>query len=333
MHDVARAAGVGIGTVSRVLNDSPHVSVETRARVRAAMEETGYQPTRRNRRNQGQHHRLVGVLVPFFGEASPFMRLRGIVHRLARHHGEAVILNVESPAEARARLVELPNNTMLDGLIVISMPLQHDEGRQLARAPFPTVLVDTIDPALPSVHIDDRAGGAMATRHLLSLGHRRIAFVGEQPGNQFGFVASAHREEGFRRMMAEAGQPVPPELVRYGAFLHTAARRIARDLLSLDQPPTAIVAGSDTQAFGCLDAARQLGVRVPEDLSIIGYDDIDLAALMGLTTVRQPLVYSGERAAELVVESMSMRPAEPSSEQLELELVVRGTTAPPRSGS
>ena len=329
MLDVARTAGVGIGTVSRVLNDSPHVSDETRAKVRAAVEATGYRPSRRNRRSQEKQTRLVGVLVPFFGEASPFMRLRGIVHRLARHHGEAVIMNVESPAQARAKIMELPSNPVLDGLIIISMPLLDEEGRLLARAPFPTALVDTIHPALPSVHIDDLAGGALATRHLLSLGHRRIAFVGEQPGNQFGFVASAQREEGYRRTMAEAGQPVGPELVRYGAFLHTAARRIARDLLSLDDPPTAIVAGSDTQAVGCLDAARQLGVRVPEDLSIIGYDDIDLAAMMGLTTVRQPLVYSGERAAELVMESMALRPAEPSSEQLEVELVVRATTAPP----
>ncbi len=102
---------------------------------------------------------------------------------------------------------------------------------------------------------------------------------------------------------------------------------MARDLLQLPDPPTAVVAASDTQAVGCLDAARQLGMRVPEDLSIIGYDDIELASMMGLSTVRQPLVYSGERGADLIIEALAMRPAQPAIEVLELELVVRSTTS------
>jgi LacI family transcriptional regulator len=327
MLDVARTAGVGIGTVSRVLNDSPQVSETTRDKVRAAIEATGYSRTRRSRLDQPKQGRLIGVLVPFFDEASPFQRLRGIVSQLAPHDCEAVIINVKSPAQARAKLMELPHNTVLDGLLVISLPLQPEEGSRLAAARFPTVLVDTVHPELPSVHIDDRAGGTLATRHLLSLGHTRIAFVGEQPRNEFGFVASAHRESGYRQAMIEAGYPVAPELVRYGAYLHSAARKVTRDLLQLPDPPTAIVAGSDTQAIGCLDAARQLGFRVPQDLSVIGYDDIDLAAMMGLSTVRQPLVYSGERGAGLIIESLAMRPTQPSVELLELELVVRATTA------
>ena len=327
MAEVAKHAGVGIGTVSRVLSGSVQVSESTRRKVRAAADELGYERTRKWASEQGKRGRLVGVLVPFFDEQSAFQRLRGIVARLAPHGCSVVLQNVESPAQARAKLLELPRSLVLDGLIIVTLPLVDDEGERLVNARFPTVLVDASYPGLPSVCIDDRAGGTMATKHLISLGHRRIAFVSEPPHNAFGFVAGARREEGFRAAMAEAGLSVPISYIRYGAFLHSAAREMATELLSLADPPTAIVAASDVQAVGCLEAASRLGIRVPEELSVVGYDDIDLAALMGLSTVRQPLVYSGERGADLVLEALSMRNRQPQTEKLELELVVRTTTA------
>ena len=327
MAEVAKRAGVGIGTVSRAFNGGDKVSEAAMLRIQSAAEELGYAKTRKSTVELRKRSRLIGVLIPFFDEASPFQRLRGMVSRLAPHGCDVVILNVASPEQARAKLVELPRNTVLDGLIIVSLPLQVEEGDRLARARFPTVLVDTSHPSLPSVRNDDRAGGELATKHLLDLGHTRIAFVGEQPQSAFGFVASTNREGGYRQAMTAAGLSIRPDWIRYGAYLHTAARQMARDLLQLAEPPTAIVAASDTQAVGCLDAARQLGVRVPEDLSIIGYDDIELASTMGLSTVRQPLVYSGERGADLIIEAMAMRPAQPSVEVLELELVVRNTTS------
>jgi LacI family transcriptional regulator len=327
MADVAQHAGVGIGTVSRALSGGAKVSDSAMARVQRSADVLGYAKSRKSGSEQRKRSRLIGVLVPFFDEASPFQRIRGVVSRLAPHGCDVVILNVASPQQAREKLVELPRNSTLDGLIVVSLPLQPEEGDRLAGARFPTVLVDTSHPKLPSVRIDDRAGGALATRHLIELGHRRIAFVGEQPHSAFGFVASAHREDGYRRAMRDAGLTIRPEFVRYGAYLHAAARQMAGDLLQLPDPPTAIVAASDTQAVGCLDAARQLAMRVPEELSIIGYDDIELAGQMGLSTVRQPLMYSGERGADLIIEALAMRPAQPSIEVLELELVVRNTTS------
>ena len=233
--------------------------------------------------------------------------------------------NIESPGQARAKLWNF--HGLFDGLIIISLPLVGDEGERLVNARFPTVLIDTSYPGLPSVCIDDRAGGSLATKHLIALGHKRIAFVSEPPHNAFGFLAGARREEGFRSTMAEAGLHVPASLVRYGAYLHSAARQMATELLSLPDRPTAIVAASDVQAVGCLEAATHLGINVPDELSVVGYDDIDLAGLMGLSTVRQPLIYSGERGADLVLEALSMRNRQPNTEMLELELVVRATTA------
>jgi DNA-binding LacI/PurR family transcriptional regulator len=327
MAEVAKHAGVGIGTVSRVLSGSAQVSEATRRKVRTSAEELGYERSRKLGSDQAKRGRLIAVVVPFFDQQSSFQRLRGIVSRLAPYGCSVVLHNVESPAQARAKLLELPRSLILDGLIVVTLPLADDEGERLINARFPAVLVDATYPGLPSVCIDDRYGGAMATKHLIALGHRRIAFVSEPPHNAFGFIAGARREEGFRAAMAEAGLNVPAAFVRYGAYLHSAAREMATELLSLADPPTAIVAASDVQGVGCLEAASRLGIRVPDELSIVGYDDIDLAALMGLSTVRQPLVYSGERGADLVVEALSMRNRQPQTEKLELELVVRTTTA------
>ncbi len=327
MAEVAKHAGVGIGTVSRVLSGSSKVSDTMRIKVQASADHLGYRRSRKSTADQGKGSRLIAVLVPFFDEKSAFQRIRGIVSRLAPHGCEVVLHNIESPAQARSKLVELPRSLIFDGLIVISLPLVDDEGDRLVNARFPTVLIDTSYPGLPSVCIDDRAGSALATRHLIALGHKRIAFVSEPPHNAFGFIAGARREEGFRATMADAGLLVPASLVRYGAYLHSAARQMATELLTLPDRPTAIVAASDVQAVGCLEAATQLGIRVPDELSVVGYDDIDLAGLMGLSTVRQPLVYSGERGADLVLESLSMRNRQPNTEMLELELVVRSTTA------
>ncbi|MEY2446434.1 MAG: hypothetical protein QOE00_3014 [Ilumatobacteraceae bacterium] len=327
MADVGKHAGVGIGTVSRVFNGSVHVSDATRRRVRDSAELLGYQRTRKSAADQGKGGALIAVLVPFFDEQSAFQRLRGIVSRLAPHGSSVVLQNVESPAQARAKLLELPRSAILDGLIVVTLPLVDDEGDRLIAARFPTVLIDAVHPGLSSVGIDDRSGGMLATKHLISLGHRRIAFVSEPPHNAFGFVAGTRREEGFRSAMADAGLKVPAALVRYGAYLHSAARQMATELLTLPERPTAIVAASDVQAVGCVEAASRLGLSVPDDLSVVGYDDIDLAALMGLSTVRQPLVYSGERGADLILEALSMPSRQPHTETLELELVIRSTTA------
>lgn len=329
MMDVAREAGVGIGTVSRVFAGSPQVTESTRVRVRAAAETLGYTPSRKSPGERPPDGGLIGVLVPFFDEASSFQRLRGIVNYLAPHGYDTVLHAVRTPAHARGKLMELPSSSTLDGLIVMSLPLADHEAERLASADFPTVLVDTTDTRLASIVVDDRAGGSLATNHLLHLGHTEIAFLGEPPRNPFGFVASANREAGYRQAMARAGVDVKSSRVRYGAFLHSAARTMAVDLLSAQDAPTAIVAASDVQAFGVLDAAEQLGMRVPDDVSVIGYDDIDLAAQMGLSTVRQPLVRSGERGAELVVQAVAMGHAHPIVEQLEVELVVRRTSARP----
>jgi LacI family transcriptional regulator len=330
--DVAALAGVGIGTVSRVLNDSSQVRSATRIRVREAIEQLGYTPLRVGR-GRGERNGFVGVLIPFFDEPSSYQRIRGIVHALQPHGLELVLYNVDAPDRARNRLAELPRHD-LDGLIVVSLPLLDGEGGRLADARFPTVLVDTFHPALPAVVIDDVHGGRLATEHLLALGHERIGFVGEPGRNPFGFVSSARREEGFRAAMNEAGLRPDSAYMRYGPHARSSAKQLASELLKLPEPPTAIVAASDVQALGVLEAAVSLGISVPGDLSITGYDDIDLAPYSGLTTVRQPLERTGERGGEILANAINSgdRP-HPFVEELSLEMVVRATTSAPNGAS
>jgi DNA-binding LacI/PurR family transcriptional regulator len=300
-----------------------------RERVLRSMGEVGYSPSKKKRVGQGRRGGLIGVLVTYFDEPSAYQRIRGIVARLQPHGYEVVLFNVAAPAQVAERLMEIPTYS-LDGLIVISLPLSEAEGARIASSSFPAVLIDTTAASLPSVGIDDRLGGQMATQHLVDLGHTRIAFVGEPPNNAFGFVASVRREEGYRRVLEQAGIEPVPELVRYGAHLRSAAKQMTLDLLSIGDPPTAIVATSDVQAVGVLEAAASLGVRVPDDLSVIGYDDIELASLMNLTTVRQPLEGSGRRGADLLLEAIASESRPQLNEELQIELVVRSTTGPRR---
>lgn len=334
LSDVATRAGVGIGTASRVVNGSPQVSPDTRLRVQAAMRAVGYEPTPRRRNEQVRRNGTIGVLVPFFDEPSSVLRVRGIVDQLQPHRMRIVLHQVTSPSQAREAVMELPADSTLDALLVISLPLTDADAAALATAPFPVVLLDTRAPAgaawaAPTVRIDDRAGGALATRHLLDLGHRRIGFIGEPADNPFGFTSSAQREAGYRSELAAAGLAPHAALVRHAPHLRAAARQLATDMLTLAEPPTAIVAASDVQAVGVLEAAAALGVAVPRQLSVIGFDDIELASLMGLTTVRQPLELSGRRAADLVVQAIGATPLSPFTDEMSLELVVRSTTRPP----
>jgi DNA-binding LacI/PurR family transcriptional regulator len=206
------------------------------------------------------------------------------------------------------------------------------EVRALARDQLPTVLVDVAHGLLPNVAIDDVAGGALAARHLLEAGHRCVAFVGDVEDSPFAFASSQRRLEGFGRTLAEAGVALPESRVRRGPFGRETAVLLTRQLLALRHPPTAIFAASDVQAFGVLDAAARAGLAVPGDLSVVGFDDIELAAAIGLTTVRQPLRESGRVGAQLLLRALAGDEGSAPGSTLELpalEVVARRTVSPP----
>jgi LacI family transcriptional regulator len=320
---VARHAGVGVATVSRVLNGSPAVREQTRQRVLAAIAELGYAPNPAARALSTGRTLSVGVVAPFFTRPSVIERLRGASHVLAGAGYRMVLFDVERPGQDSESFRTLPGG--LDGLLSISLCPPDADLDRFAVSGMPVVLVDHPHERLPAVYTDDVAGGRLATEHLLELGHERIAFLGDFEHNYHGFTSSAMRRVGYQEALSAAGLEVEPELVRRASHGREPAADLTRELLDLDDPPTAIFAASDTQAIGVLAAADELGVGVPDDLAVVGYDDIEIARYAGLTTIAQPLQESGAIGAHLLLAALDGEGG--SGRQLPIRLVVRATTS------
>jgi LacI family transcriptional regulator len=325
--DVAARAGVGVATVSRVLNGHASVRPSTRERVAEAIEALNYRPSSLARSLSLQRTMVVAALLPWFTNPSAVQRVRGIVDGLSGSHYDLMVFDIESEDRQRRAFELFDRGDRADGLLVVSTLPPEPEIERIRAAGIQCVLIDAVHSSFPSIAVDDVAGGEIATRHLLNLGHRRIALIGDPPP-EFRFDWSRDRTRGYERALASAGIEVRSDYVREGTRLPHVAGAVAGELLSMAERPTAIFAASDTQALGVLEAARAHGVRVPEELSVVGFDDIEVAGYVGLTTVRQPLVESGRRGARLLLDALEGRTVEPLRELLPLELVVRSTTGP-----
>lgn len=330
ISDVARKAGVGVGTVSRVLNKSTSVSDTTRQKVLRVMDELDYVPNPFARRLSLGRTLTLAVVVPFFTRPSFVARLRGIEAAIAETEYDLIVYNVESVDKRDDTFKRVSRPERIDGLIVISLSPSDDDVDRFLTSGVPTVLMDARHPDLNHVVVDDVEGGYMATQHLLELGHGRIAFVGDAYPNPFNFTSSHHRHVGYRMALDEAGIDRRPEYSVTGEHGRDVAWELAHQLLSLEEPPTAVVASSDIQAMGVLEAARERALSVPDDLSVVGYDDIEIAEYLNLTTIHQPLFESGWRATHLLFQVIKDGEAEPICDEQPIRLVVRGTTAPPK---
>jgi DNA-binding LacI/PurR family transcriptional regulator len=243
---------------------------------------------------------------------------------------DVVLYAVETPEQRDERFTLATATDRYAGVIVVSLAVDEQTLSDLRDPTVPVVFIDRRAPGLPHVFVDDTEGGRLATQHLVDLGHRRIAYIGDDFDPQFGFTSSADRGVGYRRAMQQNGLAVRPDYFRLAEHGRGAATAMTAALLGLPEPPTAIFAASDHQALGVLEAARAAGVDVPGELSVIGFDDIEMSAYLGLTTVRQPLYESGRRGAELLLGAVSGGEENGTAVvQLPLEVEVRGTTAPP----
>lgn len=332
IRDVAKRAGVGLGTVSRVINDSPQVSEATRERVQAAIAALSFVPNPTARRLSLGKTLTIAVIVPWFTRPAEVERLRGIESTLAESEYDLVLYNVETPAKRDAYFQEVPRRETTDGVIIISLSPRDDDVERLAHSTVPIVLVDANHPSLAALNrviTDDVAGGRLAVQHLIELGHRRIGYISDVLDTPFNFTSSRDRWQGYQQALQAAGIPVRSDFHRQGEHGRYETRRLANEMLQLPDRPTAIFAASDTQALGVLEAAQDLNLRVPEDLSVIGYDDIEISEYIGLTTMRQMLYESGKRGVELLLEVLADLDNEPKCEVLPIELIMRKTTAPP----
>jgi DNA-binding LacI/PurR family transcriptional regulator len=330
IYDVARLAGVGVGTVSRVINGNGPVSQEKLGKVQRAIRELGFRPSKVARQlSSGIQHRNVGAIMPFITHPSFVERLRGIQLALNDQANDfnLVLYTVSEPDRFHEQLLSIVENTAADALLIATLTVSDEQRDLMTQAGIPFVtLSDASTGEMNCISPDNERGGYMATRHLLELGHRRVAYVGDAFPDAYGFPTGELRYKGYVAALAEYGVPHRDDFVRFGPHGEEPAYDLTRDLLAAPEKPTAIFAMSDIQAVGCIQAIREAGLRVPEDISVIGFDDVQLSRYARLTTVRQHLQQGGYLGMQLLLD-MLLTPHNVAPRQLPpLELVVRGTT-------
>jgi DNA-binding LacI/PurR family transcriptional regulator len=320
--DVARAAGVGVGTVSRVLSGHPRVAPATRARVNGAITRLGYRPSQAARALARGRTDTIQVVVPYLTRYFYFEVLRGVAAALADRDYALNLRVLDGPADRDRVFAEAGRRGHVDGLLVVRAAPPDDLVTRLTRARVAAVLVDTAHPTLTSVGVDHQAAAAAMAAHLLSLGHGRIALV-DRVNDPFDQAVLSARRRGYRDALARAGIRHRPEYEPASEWSAEGGAGTLDALLALPEPPTAILAGGDTIAIGVVDRARQRGLTVPGDLAVCGYGDIELARHLGLTTVHVPMSAMGRRGVELLLAAMENPDAPPVRVTLPTELVVR----------
>ncbi|MGK5742431.1 LacI family DNA-binding transcriptional regulator [Micromonospora sp. URMC 103] len=353
IDDVARLAGVSTATVSRALRGLPTVSPATRHRVLAAAEQLEYAVSPSASRLAGGRTGTVAVVVPritrwFFGTV-----VEAVEEFLHECGYDLLLYNLGGREQIRQRVLRTANlHKRVDGIMLVATPLRAADLTALTALEVPGVTISsgTPVPGWPCVRIDDVAAARLATRHLLDLGHRRIAHISGDPDDELAFTTHVDRRRGYQAALRVAGLRPDPSLDVESQFTMDGGTRATAELLARGEPPTAIVAACDEMAMGAMAALRDAGLRVPQDVSVIGIDDHDLAGVLGLSTVAQPAAEQGRLAARILLDPLgghapdrvggrpAGRTARPGRRDtpdppviLPTRLVVRESTAPPRA--
>ncbi|RIV36593.1 LacI family DNA-binding transcriptional regulator [Micromonospora radicis] len=340
IDDVARLAGVSTATVSRALRGLPTVSAATRRRVLAAAEQLQYAVSPNASRLAGGRTGTIAVVVPritrwFFGVVVE--AVEDFVHQAGY---DLLLHNLGGREQNRQRLLRAANlNKRVDAVMLVATPLRPADLSTLAALGLPGVTVSsgTNVPGWPCIRIDDLAAARTATRHLLDLGHRRIAHISGDPDDELAFTAHLHRRRGYQEAIRAAGLRPDPSLDVESTFDIAGGTRATEELLRRGDAPTAIFAACDEMAMGALTALRDAGLRVPQDVSLIGVDDHALSGVLGLSTIAQPATEQGRLAAKLLLDPLegaagASTLTDPGSPViLPTRLVVRDSTAPPRA--
>jgi LacI family transcriptional regulator len=327
MRDVAEQARVSVTTVSHVINDTRPVSKELRQRVLQAMNELGYQPNQLARSlRRGQTH-TVGMIIPdstnpFFAEVA-----RGVEDTSFEQGYSVILCNSDGNLDKELLYTNVLVKKQVDGILFVAAGVSTERILELQRRNIPLVLIDRDLPeaSVDSVLTDNAQAGWAATRHLIELGHTRIACV-TGPSD---LTPSADRVIGYREALRQSDLAVDEALIVKGDFQYVSGYQAGTHLLALERPPTAVFACNDLMAIGFMSAALQSGLRVPEDLSIVGFDDVRLAAFANppLTTIAQPKYEMGVVAAELLLERMREPELAARRHVLDTQLLRRGSTA------
>ena len=324
IHDVARLAGVSSATVSKALNNAPHVSAEARRRVQEAAAKLGFRPNGIARSLKARRTLTLGLITDDLEGVFTTAMARGVEEATSAQGFSVFLCNSYGDAARERAHLEVLMDKRVDGVILLSGYRVRERGAPalpLGSLPVVYLYQYTHDLPVPCIVPDDRGGGAIGTRHLIGLGRRRIAFI----NGPYHYEATYLRLEGYREALREAGLAWDPALVRTGKWYEDSGYDNARDLMALHEPPDAIFCASDSLAAGALDALRDLGVRVPEDVAVVGFDNRNFAAHQRppLTSVALPLYEMGQLASELLLAAIAGTAAEPALVRVPCSLIQR----------
>jgi LacI family transcriptional regulator len=326
IYDVAKSAGVSIATVSRVLNSPEQVRPKTRTKVLAAIDELGFMPKADARERARKEIGRIGVITPFFTLPSFSQRLRGIAAALVNSPYDLTIYPVDSTTRLESYFTVLPYSKQVDGLIIVSLPIDSLALKRLQQSEIPIFLIENHIPNFSSLEIDNAYGGKLAAEHFISKGHTRCAYVGDAVTPDYTLSPEDIRLEGYRQALLDNGLDLPEEYIKLPAFPPRDPDKQVYELLDLPQPPTAIFAATDDLALRVLKIARSRGVSIPDNLAVIGFDDIDIAEYLELTTISQSLFESGKLAAEHLITHMADPARLVENTFIQLKLIERSTT-------
>ncbi|MFW5985865.1 MAG: LacI family DNA-binding transcriptional regulator [Halanaerobiales bacterium] len=325
IRDVAEKADVSIATVSRVLNDQISVSPDTRKKVQIAIKELDYQPNYLGRNLRRAETKMILVILqnisnPFYSKV-----VRGIEEMGHRQEYNIMICNTDSDPERERTYLELLVNRLVDGVILMEPEIDGFELSQISKN-YPVVQCCEYKEELDVSHvsIDNVAAGYTAVNHVLSLGHTRIGMI----SGYNRLLSAKQREEGYKKALEEAGIDYDPGLIKLGSYGYTGGLRAAKELLAMKDRPTAIFAISDITAIGAIKAIKEKGLKVPDDMAVVGFDNTSIASMYepGLTTISQPRFDMGKIAMKVLLKLIKSEENEPESIYLEHELIIREST-------
>lgn len=328
IQDVARAAGVSVSTVSRVLNDKDDVAATTYERVQNIIAEMGYTSSLAAKSLRSRKTNVVGLIMPSLEDSYTIEVMRGVNHGIIESHYDLLVytsgdFRINNSAQKERHYASLLNNSLTDGVIIVA-PVSN---QFTTNGPLVAIDTNIETPGCPVVIATNRDGAITAMDYLLELGHRRIGFVGGRTDLQSGI----RRLQGYLDSLEAAGIPADPALIQEGNFTWEAGYYCGQRLLTLDQRPTAIFAANDQSAFGVIRAAHELGLQIPRDVSIVGFDNVPEAAYhlpTGLTTVDQSVREMGLVATEMLIDMIDGKPLEQQVRKLPTHLIVRGSCRP-----
>lgn len=322
IQDVAKAAGVSVSTVSRVLNGKVDVAQDTQNRIEKVIEHLGYTSSLAARSMRGQKTNLLGLIMPDIAFPYAIEVMKGVNRAIAESDYGLLVYTTgdvrkHGTAQHEQQYVSLLNNSITDGVVIVA-PAAADF---VSAAPIVSIDPLTVNPNYPSVHATNYQGALDAMQYLLGLGHKRIGFI----SGRAELESSIRRLKGYRNALEQAGLPVDEALIVAGDYTTETAERCTRELLALQDPPTAIFASNDQSALGVFQVARELGLHIPDDLSVMGFDNISEAAYFDLTTVDQFIGEMGYIATKILIDLINGATLTEMIRQVPTKLVLRNS--------